>query len=78
MATDGEGFQKNSMQDAPTEFPLDVNNIGLKSLGMFMKQVNKVITKTILTQNKKVNVSILLFLLIYIYMYFDFINVFVM
>lgn len=27
MATDREGFQKNSMQDAPTEFPLDVNNM---------------------------------------------------
>lgn len=26
MATDREGFQKNSMQGAPTEFPLNVRN----------------------------------------------------
>lgn len=27
MATDREGFQENYMQEAPTEFFLDVNNI---------------------------------------------------
>lgn len=35
MATDREEFQKNSVQDAHTEFPCAVNNIiGLKSLGL--------------------------------------------
>lgn len=27
MATDKEGFQENSVQEAPTEFLFDVNNI---------------------------------------------------
>lgn len=55
MATDKEGFQENCMQEAPTEFLLDANNILDWKI---IKQVNKETTERHNSkQNKEVCVT---------------------